>query len=255
MFKIVVALCFYGSLATGAHQHIVAFPMNGPGGKADAGYLIWQLLASQASVDYDIVTPAMQITIVARSTRTLYDYELWMVTTHEAADTYDPEFFWAVKPTMRTWLYLGTFSIMYIFMLCGVGYGGMWIETRMFMNDYEDEDFYGGIAVHIRTWCDCATWWTIDTMTLTKYTMWEQWRNLHLPWHNMGSSYGDWSYRRQGMPTIPIYKPSESYKKIKMIFSGGNSYDAKPGNPHMVPLNYINKILKLWTLKHYPSFL
>jgi len=255
MFKAVCFLCFYSSIATGAHQQLLGYPISDAKEKASPDYLIWQMIAHKASIDYDMVTPFMQITIVARSTRTQYDYELWMVTSYENKDTYDAEFFWAIEPSRRTWMYLGTYSIMYIFMLCGIGYGGRWIEVKMYMNNYEDEDFYGGIAVHVRTWCDCATWWTINTMTMTKNTMWKQWQSLHLPWDNMGKSYDTWSWQQQGMPTIPIYKPWESYKKMKMVLSGGNNYASKANQPHVVPIQYINKILKLWSKKHYPSLL
>ena len=255
MFGAVCFLCLYGSMATGAHQQLIGLPIHDAKETASPDYLIWKMLADKATLDYDMATPFMQITIVARSTRTQYDYELWMVTSHEDKNTYDAEFFWAIEPSRRTWMYLGTYSIMYIFMLCGIGYGGRWIEVKLFTNDYDDETFYGGIAVYIRTWAECATWWTIDTMTLTTNTMWKEWKNLYLPWDLTGAShsYGKWSWHQQGMPRIPIYKPWQSYKKMKMVLSGGNNYAAEPNQQGVVPMNYINKILKLWSERHYPS--
>ena len=57
----------------------------------------------------------------------------------------------------------------------------------------------------------------------------------------MGKNYGKWGWIQQGMPSIPIYEPKESYKKFKMTFGG------------VVPMSYVNKVLKLWSTKHWPS--
>ena len=142
-------------------------------------------------------------------------------------------------------------------MLCGIGIGGRWLEVKMFMNDYPDEPFYNGIAVHVRTWCQSSTWWTMNTLALTSTTMWTQWKELYLPWNLAGlkHDYDNWSWHIQAMPPIPIYKPWESYKKMKMVLTGGKNYSAKPNEPKLVPNSYLNKILKLWTLKQYRSWL
>ena len=89
-------------------------------------------------------------------------------------------------------------------------------------------------------------------MSLTSKTMWDEWKTLYLPWQKT-KSYDDWSWIQYGMPTIPTYKPCEDYKRFKMLMTLGKNYDAKPNAPGMVSKAYVNRILSLWKVKHYPS--
>ena len=238
MFIFIMLALQETAIATGAHQHIMAFPLANYGANMAKPYLpIWPMFEKKGII-YELTNKiGPHLTIVAKSTRTQYDYELYVATSSD--EDYDPEFFWSSK--LREWIYLGEYALMTIFAAVGIGYAGTpWIELQQYYNGFEEEPFYGGMNVHIRTWKDCCTWWAIQTMHFGYYTMWTKWQDLYLPWEHIDQNYSSWTSWQTDMPSIPDYNPHNPIKKIKMIF--GN--DISP---------YRLLIQSLWTNVQRPS--
>ena len=82
-----VVSAFYDVAATGAHQHVVAFPLEGHNNALDP---IWIMLADKLGIGPMLPTVGLR-TIVARSTASQYNYELWLCTAY--GEDIDPEFF------------------------------------------------------------------------------------------------------------------------------------------------------------------
>ena len=244
------------AMGGGAHQHLIAMPDDDAMQQSQRP--IWQMIANDYPAGARVLLRAFypkQVTFVARSTPSQFDYELWGCVTYVDPAMYDPEFFWSTNPMARTWVELGVHSFLYICFLCGIGYGAPWIECRLYQNTYPSERFYGGIAIELRTWKDCLLWWSIDTMSLTKDSMWYYWRSLYLPWEKLGSQYGRWRCSQSPAPTIPIYLPDKTNKHFLMVLKGGYRYDSKVSGSSLVPSDYIKHFMKLRSQKLYPSTL
>ena len=141
MFIFIMLALLEAAIATGAHQHIVAFPLFNYGATmAKPDLPIWTMLEKKGII-YDLTSHlGPHFTIVAKSTRTQYDYELYVATCTD--EGYDPEFYWSSKH--RTWIYLGDYVLITVFALVGIGYAGTpWIELNLYYNGYEKEEFYG----------------------------------------------------------------------------------------------------------------
>ena len=125
----------------------------------------------------------------------------------------------------------------------------MWLEMMQFYNGYPNEEYFEGVTMQIRTWKDPCCWWMTRTMRHGYYSMWYTWHAIHLPWTKK-CDCAPWTSKRCPMPTIPMYRPWVKGKKLAMILAGGaDSLKEK------IPSDYGLEIMRLWTNKHYDSYM
>ena len=246
MMQTLCFLCLLSAAnATGAHQHLLAFPQDATADTSQKSTIATLL----KSAGKDLVLPDYHQTMVARSTHTQYMYELWHSQTPWVPN-YDPEYYWATNPKDRVWTYVGDYSLLAILWLMGIGTAGaMWLEMMQFYNGYPNEEYFEGVTMHIRTWKDPCCWWMTRTMRHGYYSMWYTWHAIHLPWTKRRDC-APWTSKRCPMPTIPMYRPWVKGKKLAMILKGGaDSLKEK------IPSDYGLEIMRLWTNKHYDSYM
>ena len=221
--------------ATGTHQHLITFAMMTSNMAGAIIEKIGTYKPTFGTAMKELFQTHELSAYVARSTNTQFYYDLWFCKTNVNIN-YDMDFFWAIPESDREWLFVGTYSLLFIFYVVNIGYGGRWIELWMYSNDYKEEEYYGGLTIKLRTWKDKNVVWTMQTMAMGYKTMWKDWYKLYLPWSGVR-----WTYQTKTMlPDIPTYEPKDSIKKYKMLWRGES--EAKT-----MPEYYADRILKLWT--------
>ena len=190
------------------------------------------------AIDWTLPMINRQASIIARSTNTQYHYEFWLCITEGSDDTFDAEFFWFT--TNRNWLYVGSFSLLYILCQLGIGRrpGKIWTETWLYTNDYQDEAWSGGLTIHIRSSTDLCRYWVTRTMLPDAQSMWHNWRNLYLSWWTDNRQpMQPWTSFHQGSIPIPYYTPKAEWKKWAMLLCHES-----------VPLWYRQMVALLWSI-------
>lgn len=178
---------------------------------------IWQFLC-----DHGVQVPTgAHLTLVAVSTASQYDYEVWLASTYTV--DYDPQFFWSTFPNTRTWLFVGTVSLLHFLWLCGVAEDGPWIDMQLYCNWFPGEYWYGGLCIQMRTSQSPETMWQIYSSHLSAVSIWKHWRSIYLPWWPL-PEYSTWSSFRELMPSVPIYIPGAPIKKSMMFTSCGKPF-------------------------------
>ena len=180
---------------------------------------------------------------VASETNDPYYYDLWFCKCSVNED-YNMEYFWSILEPQRQWVYIGTYTLLYIFWLTDISYEAPWLE--LWMSTWKSYQLgCMSCVIKIRTWLNIHVIWTISTTAFNYHNIWKAWHKLYLPIGTPVHGYSEWTCSTIQLPSIPTYKQKEPTTQRKLLFRIGYGNEAT----QIMSLwrnGYANRIMKLW---------